>query len=157
MPKKAVDIESGTVTFTFEDETSQTFELSRAEAVVRHLALHGASQKIGDSYAGAGDEENPLAYAKAAVADLIARLYAGEWKQSGGGGAKAMPVIVQAFAAVSGKSLEEAFEVYDCLTDDEKKALAKKPRIAAKVAAIKLERAAAKAAKLAKIAEESGE
>lgn len=155
MPKKSVDVESRTVTFSFEDGTTQVFELDRATALHTHLALHGASQKIGDAYSGAGDADDPLAFAKAAVADLISRIYAGDWKQTGGGGGRAVPVVVLAFAAVSGKSTDEAGDLYEDMSEDERKALAKKPKIAAEIARIRAERAAAKAARLAKAAEEA--
>ena len=155
MPKKAINVETRTVTFTFEDQTSQTFELDKASAVATQLALHGASQKIGDSYAGAGDAEDPLAYAKAAVSDLISRLYAGEWTQSGGGGSRSVPVIILAFAAVAGRPVEEAEELFEAMSEDERKAWAKKPKVAAQVALIRAQRAAAKAERLAKAADEA--
>jgi hypothetical protein len=153
MPKKLVDIEAGTVVFSFEDGSSQTFELAKAEAVIRHLALHGASQKIGDSYAGAGEEADPVAYAKAAVADLIGRLYAGDWRQASAGGTKRASLLVLAFAEISGQSIEAATEYVEGLADEEKKALNGKPKIKAVVARIKAERAMAAAERAAKAAE----
>jgi hypothetical protein len=157
MPKKLVNLEEGTVTFSFEDGSSQVFDLSKAENVLRNLALHGASQKIGDSYAGAGDESDPLAYAKAAVADMIGRLYSGDWRQAASGGAKRASLLVLAFAEASGRTVDEATEVVEGLGDDEKKALNAKPKIKAIIARIKAERAAAAAEKAAKAAEAAGE
>ena len=84
MPKKSSmgdNFASKTVVFTMEAPEGEvgekfTFDLSKVspDNVIR-LALHGASQKIGDSYAGAKDSgEDPVAYAKAAIADTIKQL-----------------------------------------------------------------------------------
>jgi hypothetical protein len=54
-----------------------SFDLSKVnEETLLRLALHGASQKIGDSYAGAKDSgEDPIAYADAAVRETIQQGY----------------------------------------------------------------------------------
>ena len=152
--EKLPDLESGSVVFKFEDGTEATFDVSRVSDAVRgQLALHGASQKIGDSYAGAGDDEiaDPLAYAKERVADTIARLYAGEWRTAtvGTGG-----ILAEAMATVSGKTRDECAEILAGMSDDEKKDLRKKKKIAAALARIKLARDAARVQKLERLAAE---
>lgn len=154
---KAPDLDAGTVTFKFNDGTEATFDLSKVGDATRHqLALHGASQKIGDSYAGAGDEEiaDPLAYAKERVADTIAQLYAGEWRtaSAGTGG-----ILAEAMAAVSGKTREECAALLAEMSDDDKKELRKKKKIAAALGRIKLQRDAARLARLEKAAAEESE
>ena len=152
--EKIADVEAGSVVFKFEDGTETAFDVSRVSDAVRaRLALHGASQKIGDSYAGAGDDEiaDPLAYAKERVADTIAQLYAGDWRtvSTGTGG-----ILAEAMAAVSGKSREECAEALAGMSDDEKKDLRKKKKIAAALGRIKLSRDAARVARLEKLAAE---
>jgi hypothetical protein len=141
MPKKAVNVEAGSVVFAFEDKSEQTFTLSKvSEEIAARLALHGASQKIGDSYAGAADEADPVAFAKAQVAGVIQQLYDGNWS-SGGGGRGTVPTLVIAFAEFSKMELDKAGELIEAMSDDEKKALAKKPKLVAILARIRLERA----------------
>lgn len=155
MPTKTVDIAAGTVTFGFEDDTVQVFDLSKAQDLIAHLALHGASQKIGDSYAGAGKEVDPVAYAKEAVRETIAQLYAGTWRVTGGGGGKQHSLLILAVAEVSGLSVEEAAAKVEALSDDDRKKTARLPKIAAVVARMKAERAIAAAEKAAKVAAEA--
>lgn len=146
--EKVPDLETGSVTFKFSDGSEALFDVTRVSDEIRaKLALHGASQKIGDSYAGAGDDEiaDPLAYAKERVADTIAQLYAGDWRTVtvGGGG-----ILAEAMAAVSGLSREDCAAQLVELNDDEKKELRKKPKIAAALARIKLARDAARVQRL---------
>lgn len=139
-----------------------TFDLSKVSAeMIERLALHGASQKIGDSYAGAKDSgEDPLAYAKAAIQDTIKQLYSKEnggndtWSVArSGSGAPRTSILVQAYAQVKGISIEEAQEVISGLNDEEKKVVAAAKKVAAAMAGIRAEAAAAKAKKLAEEAE----
>jgi hypothetical protein len=154
MVEKVPDLEAGSVVFKFEDGSETVFDITRVSDEIRaKLALHGASQKIGDSYAGAGDDEiaDPLAYAKERVSDTIERLYAGEWRTAtvGTGG-----ILAEAMAAVSGKSREECSALLAEMSDDEKKDLRKKKKIAAALARIKLSRDAARVQRLEKLAAE---
>lgn len=151
MPKKQVNVEAGTIVFTFEDNTIETFDLSKAKDA-RRLAIHGASQKVGDSYAGAGEADDPVAYAKAAVKETIQQLYDGIWRANAGGD-RGPNQIVRAIAEATGQTVEAVAELYEAANEDEKKALAKKPRVAALLAKWRAESAAKRAAKLAEIAE----
>jgi hypothetical protein len=147
-----------------------TFDLTKISAeMLERLALHGASQKIGDSYAGAKDSgEDPLAYAKAAIQDTIKQLYSKEnggndtWSVArSGSGAPRTSILIQAYAQVKGVSIEDAQETIGALNDDEKKVVAGTKKVAAAMAQIRAEAAAAKARKLAAEAakedEEGGE
>jgi hypothetical protein len=152
--KKILSVESGTVSFDAEDGSPvQVFDLSQAEKSARWLALHGASQKIGDTYAGAGAEANPVEFAKAMVAEMIGRLYAGDTGRVAGAGAKRFGLLTLAYARATGCTEDEAHELIGGLEDDERKAVQKKPKIAAALAAIKAERAIAAAKKAADLAE----
>lgn len=142
---------TGQIVFTFSDNSTETFDVTKVGEDIKFRAmLHGFSQKIGDSYAGAAATEDPLAYAKSAVRDTIAQLYRGEWRvaASGGGGPRVSD-LATAIAQVTGESLEECVEFVGAMTDEEKKVWRKKPKIAAALAQMAAERAAAKAAALA--------
>lgn len=146
---KVPDLESRRVVFKFEDGTEEAFDLSKVDtATALRLSLHGASQKIGDSYAGAGDAEvtdDPLGYAKSQVRETIARLYAGDWRTAvtGTGG-----ILAEAMSRVSGKSREECAASLADMSDVEKKELRAKKKIAAALQRIKMERDAIKLTRL---------
>lgn len=150
---------TGEVKFKFSDDSVETFTLANvSDAMIRRLALHGASQKIGDSYADAASETDPLAFAKESVKETIAQLYAKDkggldtWRVGGGGGARTNDLAV-ATARATGQTLEDSIELVDAMSDDDKKAWRKKPKIASALAAIAAEKAIAKAKKLAEAAE----
>lgn len=161
MPQKKPDIEARKILFILEvpkdapeGTVGETIEFDLAkvpEDLLPRLALHGASQKIGDSYSGAKESgEDPIAYAKASIEETIKQLYEGKWSVGRTGtGAPRTTHLVRAYAALTGKTLEEALETVGGLTDEEKKALQGQKKIAAKIAQFKAEDAAARAAKLA--------
>lgn len=143
-----------------------TFDLKKVSAeMIERLALHGASQKIGDSYAGAKDSgEDPLAYARAAIKDTIKQLYSKEndgndtWSVTRSGtGAPRTSILIQAYAQVKGISIEEAQELIGALNDEEKKVVAGAKKVAAAMAQIRADQAAAKARKLAEEAAKEDE
>lgn len=152
MAKKSIDVEAQSVTFDFGDGRVETFKLAgMSDEMKIQLALHGASQKIGDSYASAkaqtdGTEIDPADWSQQQSAGVIAQLLADDWTVRSVGGATETDLMV-AFAQVTGKDL-----VAD-LDKDQKAALRKHPKIAAVLARIKSERADAKAAASAKAAE----
>lgn len=135
--------------FRFDDETSEQFRLSDCDEDTKtRLAWHGASQKHGDSYAGAADAADPVEFARQAVRDVAAQLYAGEWRATSVGGPRVTD-LAAAMARVSGKTVEECTAKLGEMTDTQKKAARKMPKIAAALAAIALEKAAKKAERLA--------
>lgn len=154
MTKKTAVLEAvktGLIVFTFEDNTTETFDMAKTpEETQKILAFHGASQKIGDSYAGASAAADPLGYAKEAVKDTIAQLYAGQWRVSVSAGPR-ISDLAAAVAKVSGQSLEECRKIIENLDDNQRKVLRKQPKVAAALAGI----AAEKAAERAKAAEKA--
>jgi len=119
------------------------------QSIVTKLAIHGLSQKLGDSYAGAEATE---AYDLAN--NVAARLLAGEWTQAReGGGVSRVSMLVEALAAATGKTADEALEVVKEMSEDQKKELKKHPAIAKELATIAAERAVAKAKAAEKAAE----
>lgn len=114
-----------------------------AETLSR-LAMHGLSQKIGDSYAGAEAEES---YARAAA--VAKDLQEGNWSTRVAAGSPRSTQLAEALHRVTGKTLEEACAKIEELDDESKKGLRTHPQIKAALAAIKSEKAAADAAKAA--------
>ena len=125
-------------------EAPITFDVTKCSDDIRaRLALHGASQKIGDSYAGAGKAEDPIAYAEEAINETIAQLYAGEWRQTGGGAGPKISDLAIALANATGNTQEEAQELVDSLTDEEKKAYRANPRVKLELDKLRIARAQA--------------
>ena len=157
--KKIVDLAAQSVTFDFGDGTKEVFLLASCPEETRiQLALHGGSQKIGDSYAGAKEAGDVLAYAKQSTRDTIAQLYAGDWAVRGTGeGIRRASDLATALARISEaqgkpKSVEAWTEYLDKATDEQKAALKSTKAVAAEIAKIVAERAAEKAKKLAEAA-----
>lgn len=155
LAKKVVDAEKGTVSFVFAPDTDKARNITATLAsiptnIITRLALHGLSQKCGDSYAGAANDGEAEEAVKAVLEDLVA----GNWSASrvGVGGVK-VAVFVEALARASGQNIEEAGELVSAMSDEEKATAKKHPAIKAAMAAINAERAAARAAKLAASAE----
>lgn len=135
--KKTVDVDAGTVTFEFTNDETVVFELSSLdEAGLKRAALHGISQKGGDSYAGIKSADDAQ---KSLVATLEA-VEKGEWNTRTPGEPR-IGVLVMALARAAGKTEEEAKAVIESLDDDTKKALAKDPAIKKAKAEIALEKA----------------
>lgn len=139
--KKLVDESS--ITFVWADETSENISLELFnEAVINRAALHGFSQKLGDSYSGITD----VAQAKLAMHGVLAALVAGDWNRKGGstGG-----IWVEALVRATGESIEAAMEAWDKMTDEVRAATKKHPDLIRAKAEIELERAQARATSLA--------
>lgn len=134
------------VDFAFTDGETISFDLaSVSPEMVTHLALHGFSQKGGDSYSG----ESDLEVAKAKVRGVIERLIAGDWKAVREAGGGRISDLARALAEVMGKDIAEAVEAIEPLDRGQKTALRAHPQIAAKLAEYSAARAAEKAAKAA--------
>lgn len=132
------------------------FDLTKVDQnTLLRLALHGASQKIGDSYAGAKESgEDPIKYAHEAVSETIKQLYEGKWSVTRtGSGAPRVSILVMAYARVKGITEDQALELLGDLSDDDKKELQKNKKIAAAIALIRAEQAAERAKKAAEAAE----
>lgn len=105
------------------------------ENIVKRLAVHGLSQKIGDSYASAETMEEAVANARAVLNNLAADLWATKTVRGG--------KIVEALVRVTGKSYDECLKVWIGMDDNAQSAVKKHPDIKAALAAIEAERAKA--------------
>lgn len=140
---------TGVIQFTFEDETVQTIDInSLSDEMKFRLMVHGASQKIGDSYAGAKAEPKPVEFAKQAVGDTIKQLVESNWRVTAAGGPRVTD-LATVYAQVSGESIEAAVELVGSLDEAGVKELRNKPKIKAGLLALAAKRAAEKAAKAA--------
>jgi len=144
--KKAVSTEDQSVAITFENgETASHTLAALTPEMVGQLALHGLSQKLGDSYAGAKDQAQEL------VANVWKNLTDGNWSVRGEGGTRVTQLaraLVRKLKA-AGKEITEAdaAEKIAELDDDAKKAL--NSACAVEIAAIKAEDAKVAAEKAA--------
>ncbi len=150
MAKKTTDLSEQTVTFDFGDGNVETFQLSKCSDEMKvQLMLHGASQKIGDNYASAksqteGTEIDPATWAQGQAASCIAQIYDDDWTVRTPGTA-AITDLAAALAEATGKEVEDCVTILADTDTEDKKALRKHPDVAAVLARIKSERAAAKA------------
>lgn len=151
--KKTIDAAAGTVTWDFGDDAPvvvATLDAIPAD-IIRRLALHGLSQKGGDSYAGAksavddGDATSVEAYARECVGDVIQTLIAGKWSERAAGtGAPRLTVLVEAYMRRKGLTEAEARERIGQL--DETQQAAARKALAKEINEIKMKRLAKKAA-----------
>lgn len=158
---KKIDLEGRKVEITFADGTAQSLSLNDLnDEIITRLALHGLSQKLGDSYAGAGTEDDPVAVATAAVGGVIENLMEGNWTQRATGtSGPRVTMLAEALSRATGKPVEECAELVNELKDaadtedasDEDKArfdaVKNHPAVKAEMSKIRAERAAAKAEK----------
>lgn len=158
MPKKQVVMTeagapTGVVKFLFEDETSQEIDLnSLSDEIKFRLMVHGASQKIGDSYAGAKAEASPIAFAKESVAETMKQLRDNLWRVTAVGGPRVTD-LATAYSIAAGETIEAAIELVGSLDEEGLKALRAKPKIKAQLAIIAARKAQERAEKAIKDAE----
>ncbi len=105
------------------------------EAIVHKLALHGLSQKVGDSYAGAESVSEALGMARSTWNNLASNQWATKSQRGG--------KIVEAMVRGLGKSYSECLEVWVGMEKEKKAALKKHPTIMKAMAEIDLEKAQA--------------
>lgn len=103
--------------------------------IIGRLALHGISQKVGDSYAGA----EGITEARLMAEGVWKNLKAGVWALKAVRGGK----IVEALHRITGKAFDECLEKWASLGDDAQKALKKHPDIKRVMAEMEAERAKA--------------
>ena len=145
--KKATNDSSVVFDFAHKGDAHTVSLKDFSKDIISKLALHGISQKLGDSYASAETSET----AEVLFNALLKRLTAGEWAKSreSGNGSPRTSQLLQALMRATGKSEEDCADVLAGMDDDKKKALRSHPEVAAALATLKAEAATAKATKLA--------
>lgn len=139
--------DGSTVSFTFGNGTTLALDVSTLDETIQtELMLHGALQKIGDSYAGAaGDFDFAISNAQKVIDNLLA----GNWKAAREGG-EAKPKtgeLAEAIARIKGIEIAQAAELVNGLSDEQRKAVRGKDAVKAVIAQIRYEKATAKAGK----------
>jgi hypothetical protein len=128
------------VTLAFADGVKLVAQLANIpQDIVNRLALHGLSQKLGDSYASAGEKGWSISDCRDEAQRVLDNLIGGVWAAKGGG--TGVTILAEALARVAGKAIDEAVDVITGLSDDQRKALEKDARIKAAMLDIKAERA----------------
>lgn len=141
--RKTVNEGGNVVSFDFSDGRKLLFEMSKVPAeITARLALHGASQKIGDNYAGAESVED--AYTDAA--EVIDQLYAGSFMAKRAAGEPRIGLLIEALSRISGKPIDVCREAIITMSDDLKKNLRADARLKQAMLAIQKERADAEVA-----------
>jgi hypothetical protein len=133
------------VTLGFKEGQPLTVELKElGKDIIKHLALHGLSQKLGDSYSG----ETDIKVARTKAEGVAKRLRDGDWRavREGGGGGR-ITDLAQALARVAGQEVEAATKVIENMDKDEKSELRAHHQIKVAMAEIAAERAKAALAK----------
>ena len=116
------------------------FDLEKVNGTTqRRLALHGASQKIGDSFAGVkGDFNQGIANAQ----KVVDQLYAGEWEGEREGGGPRLAELSAAIARIKNVPLEKAAAAVEKASKEQREGWRSNPQVKAMVAQIRAEKAA---------------
>lgn len=127
------------VTFDFKDGGSYAIELDdMSEEMVRHAAIHGLLQKLGDAYANAkGDPK----IAEGLFLPVYEAIIAGEWNRKGNRGAGGLEILIQALGRLTGKDEAVIRAKVTAMGKDEVKALKARADVAKAIKEIELERA----------------
>lgn len=138
--KKEYDLDTKVLSIEFGNGTVLECEVGDLSPEIQtQLMLHGAAQKIGDSFAGAkGNFNVGIESAKG----VIEQLKAGEWR---GGGDEARPRLAELAAAIArlrGAELEKVTAAVEKATDEQRKAWRSNPQVKAMIAQQRAEKAA---------------
>ncbi len=128
------------VTFTFEDKAGTTYEIKLADfsdTIVQALAVHGISQKLGDSYSGI----TSVSEAIEKFEDTIANLKAGNFNVRASGSGNQL--LAEAVARIKGLEVEEASKLLKDLDEEAIGKLKKHSTVKQTIVIIKGERASA--------------
>lgn len=140
--------EGTVVSFKFGNGTTISLDLSEIpEETQQDLMVHGALQKIGDSYSSAGGD---FAFAQAAAEKVIENLKAGLWgaaRTGSGESKKSVGELASAVAALQGKDVAEVALALEAASDDQRKAVRAHPAVKAKIAELRAIKAAEALAK----------
>lgn len=145
---KVLDFDASSVEFTFEGKEPRNITLaSFSQEIQLHFALHGMSQKLGDSYSSA---KGDVAVAEAAFDQTLAQLNAGEWRAARGeGDAKPRTTeLAAAIARIKNVPVEDVVAKLAASTDEERKTLRSNERVKATIAVLRAEKAQERLAKL---------
>jgi hypothetical protein len=143
--KKDYDVATGDLSVLFGDGTKREINLGDIPGhIVTQLAMHGLSQKLGDSYASVKGNIKKAVELFDATLDQLKK---GEWAKARGegeGGAR-VTELAEAIARFKNVPIEKAQQVVASATDENVKAWKASPKIKAVIAQIRYEKAAKRA------------
>lgn len=138
--KKEYDLDTKVVSIEFGN--GEVLELNCGELspeMQSQLMLHGAAQKIGDSYAGVkGNFSEGIANAKG----VIEQLRAGEWRGAGDEARPRLAELAEAISRIKGAPLEKATAAVEKATDEQRKQWRSNAGVKAMIAKLRAEKAA---------------
>lgn len=145
---KVVNMADRSVRWYFADGASATVGLDYFKEEMRlAFALHGISQKFGDSYASA----TTVKEAREAFDDLYDQVMNGDWeKKRDGGKAKEEPLLVEALARIYQSTVEAVRPLVEAMKPAERRAMEADGEVARVILAIRAERTGADAVEGAK-------
>ena len=155
MAKKITDEAAGKITFEFSDGRTLSIAVSElTPEMATRAAMHGLSQKGGDSYAGAESVDEAYDACESTLAAL--RGPNGTWstRTVGEGGARGTMLVEALYRATKheGKTMDDCEQLVADMSDEQKKGIRNIPAIKAQLDAIAAERAMERAEKSAKSA-----
>jgi hypothetical protein len=145
---KVADLAGRAVRWYFADGASATVGLdSFGEEMRLAFALHGISQKFGDSYASATTVQE----AREAFDGLYGQVMNGEWeKRREGGKEKEEPLLVEALARIYNSPVEAVRPLVEAMKPAERRAMEADGEVARMILAIRAERTGTEAVEGAK-------
>lgn len=146
--------EGTVVSFKFGNDTVVSVDLAELpEDIQQSLMVHGALQKIGDSYASAGGD---YAFGIAAAEKVVENLKNGNWgtvRVGSGESKKSVGELAIALAALKGVPVADVAASLEAASDEQRKALRAHPAVKAKIAELRAAKAAEALAKAGPVAE----
>lgn len=143
-----VKVTGNSLVFAFGDKGRIEFYPGQCTDDIRSAAMmHGFNQKIRDAAAGYS-KDGDYAGAREEMHAVIEALYAGSWNRAAGGAGPGtnMEDLAAAIATLKGASVEKAMTAVRAASDEQRKAWAKNPKVAALVTQARAERLAKLAA-----------
>lgn len=138
--KKEYDLDTKVVSVEFGNGTTLELDVSSLpQEMQTQLMLHGAAQKIGDSYAGVkGNFSEGIANAQG----VIDQLKAGEWRGAGDEARPRLAELAEAIARIKGVDLERSTAAVEKASDEQRKTWRSNAGVKATIAKIRAEKAA---------------
>lgn len=127
------------VRFDFKNGESSTVTIDEIVKwnLLERFAVHGASQKFGDAYAGDKDVDDAFE----SFSEVLQVAAAGKWSEETAGSGGGSSVLLKALVELTGKTIEEVRTILSETSQKEKLGLRQDPRVAAIIQRLEQEKA----------------